>query len=141
MCLALTLTISHAPRLRVLLYVREHSPIIISKLQLCGHDRLVLAAADYDAQTRTLNGGLIATRQLGPLARPSLLTIPARIAPSYLIEDTQRDAIITIIIIIVIIILLRTSDSFSPPSLRLIVRLNPPIYSSGHSHTHKRVIN
>lgn len=38
MCLALTLTISHAPRLHILLYVREYSPIIISKLQLCGLD-------------------------------------------------------------------------------------------------------
>lgn len=76
MCLALTLTISHASRLHILLYVREYSPIIISKLQLCRHDRARVLRRNYDAQTRMLNVGLI-TNSTAWISRALLLTIPA----------------------------------------------------------------
>lgn len=52
MCLALTLTISHAPRLHILLYVRKYSPIIISKLHDSSCSALQLRRANSYAERR-----------------------------------------------------------------------------------------
>lgn len=77
MCLALTLTISHAPRAvaRFIIRSRERSPIIISKLQLCGHDSSCspsqLRRANSYAERR------INYRPTARIPRASLLTIPA----------------------------------------------------------------